>query len=111
MKTYTTEQITKAIEFGTQLLNEAGFNTAGFQEYWYTSNISEWEKEEKHNLYVNMKYGRTYNGSRKWTRGCKMCINLNTLSYRDVSQDYNNANERHTMEQIAVQIIDFLKYI
>ena len=103
------QKIKEAIEFGEKLLAENGLQTQGFQEYWYNSQIKEWKKEDKHRLYVNLTYGRTYKGSRKWTRGVSYCIDLVTGTISDNSREYNNAAENQAVEQVAEQILNFIK--
>jgi len=102
------EKIQEAITLGEKLLEESGMNTTGFQEYWYSSSVNEWTKEEKHRIYVNLKYGRTYSGQRKWVRGVTYCIDLSNGSVSDVSRDYNNASENGTIARIAQEIHDKL---
>ena len=104
----TAEKIQSAISLGETLLKENGLQTAGFQEFWFTSQIKEWKKEDKHRLYVNVSYGRTYKGSRKWTRGVSYCIDLVTGTISDNSRDYNNASENQTTKQVAEQVLNFI---
>jgi len=102
--THTPEQIAKAIELANYLATQWEINTTGFQEYWYSFSAKEWQKEEKHRLYFSLKYGRTYNGSRKWTRGVQYSLDLNTGAIFDCSREYNNAKENSIVEDIAKKI-------
>ena len=105
METITTiEKINEAIKLAEKLAVESEIQTNGFVEYWYNFSANHWQKEEKSRIYLNLKYGR----SRKWTRGVQYCIDLNTEKVFDCSHDYNNANERGIMKQIADHVFDFL---
>jgi hypothetical protein len=107
MKTLTKAKINKVIKEGTDQLNKAGYNT-GYCEYWYNSNVSRWEKNGIDRLYINLKYGRTANGKSKWIRGITYYIDLKTGDYKDVSRDYNNANERNVIKNIVDKMLQII---
>ena len=90
------------------LIEESKYHNTGYDEYWYSWSIKHWEKYDKNRIYINLTYGRTYKGTRKWTRGCKFYIDLNNKTYRDVSDNYNNADERHFCEDLCEKIVKIL---
>jgi len=106
MKTKLT--IDSAIEKIEKIIAESEYSSTGYQEYWYSWKIAKWEKYDKVRIYINLTYGRTHRGSRKWTRGCKFYIDITEKKYRDVSEQYNNAGERHFIEHICQDIVEEL---
>ena len=78
----TVEEIIEKIN---SIIEKSEYHNTGWDEYWYKWSVKHWEKHEKNRIYINLTYGRTYNGKRKWTRGCKFYIDLNNNTYRNVS--------------------------
>jgi len=95
-------RIERMIERGTELIDKNGMNVSG--EYWYSSSVKEYEKDEIHRLYINLSYGRYYKGSSKWKRGVTVYIDLRTNKVVDASRMYNNARERDIIFSIANEL-------
>jgi hypothetical protein len=104
-KKLSVEEIIEKIE---TMIEGSDYANTGYDEYWYTWSVKHWEKYDKNRIYINLTYGRTYKGKRKWTRGCKFYIDLDGKTYRDVSDNYNNAGERHFCENLCESIITLL---
>lgn len=103
------EKIAEAIKRGYEVLNESECADTGYAEYWYKSEIKEWEKNGSHRIYVNLNYGRFYKGRSKWRRGVSWAIDINTLKSWNCSRNYNNSRERGTVQMVAETIVEILK--
>ncbi len=109
-KPESTKLINKAIELAEKLAEEAGLITQGFVEYWYKFDANEWKRNDKHRIYLNLNYGRTYKGQNKWSRGVTYYIDLvDDFKIVDSSRKYNNASERQSVKNIAEEVVEYLK--
>lgn len=96
-------KLAKAEKEAMIIAEEEGFQTYGYQEYWYKFQFNHWMKGDHNRVYLNLDYGR----SRSWSRGVSYCVDLNTGKISDVSRKYNNAHENQVMSWIAERVAEY----